>query len=321
MASLSKNGSGSIIATVEKVAGLDEVRNYLYDKLIPDEKDRFYNKLTPTKIFNDLSSCKLKVKEIPGMERNSVVLSGGDGSVGTIEERMISYSPGRAQTPTRPDFISDLAYYAKNCTLVLEGPDTYREFKFTGTNSDMTLLTANDKEFIRDAARSGITMLNTNTLNVNLVKNFYIAESSAKPDWVKLNIGIGDFVYPIMFSKVIIPEENKKYPLLNIYNYQMMLDPEWYDRLKTSSKLTKENIDMLASSLKHALDTYTVGSDIPTHDFKYTTFTFSYNGVNVFDSYNETSNGLIFTGLGIKESAVPFLRSILATLVAKGHNV
>jgi hypothetical protein len=321
LVSFYKTGSGNIDVKVEKVAGLDEVRNYLYDKLIPDEKDRFYNKLTPTKIFNDLSSCKLKVKEIPGMERNSVVLSGSNGNTGRVEERMISYSPGRAQTPTRPDFISDLAYYAKNCTLVLEGPDTYREFKFTGVNSDMTLLTNNDKEFIRDVARSGITMLNANTLNVNLTKSFYIAESAAKPDWVKLNIGIGNFVYPIMFSKVIIPEENKKYPLLNIYNYQMMLDPEWYDRLKTNPNINKEAIDRLASNIKHALDTYTAGNDIATQDFRFTTFTFSYNGVNVFDSYNETSNGLIFTGIGIKESAVPFLRSILATLVAKGHNV
>jgi len=100
-----------------------------------------------------------------------------------------------------------------------------------------------------------------------------------------------------------------------------MIDPEWYDRLKSSSRLSKEQIDILASSLKHVLDTYTVGNDIPTHDFRFATFTFSYNGVNVFNSYNETSNGLIFTGNGIKESAVPFLRSILATLVAKGHNV
>ena len=321
LVSFYKTGSGNIDVKVEKVAGLDEVRNYLYDKLIPNEKDRFYNKLTPTKIFNDLSSCKLKVKEIPGMERNSVVLSGSNENTGRVEERMISYSPGRAQTPTRPDFISDLAYYAKNCTLVLEGPDTYREFKFTSVNSDMTLLTNNDKEFIRDVARSGITMLNANTLNVNLTKSFYIAESVAKPDWVKMNIGIGDFIYPIMFSKVIIPEENKKYPLLNIYNYQMMLDPEWYDRLKTNPNINKEAIDRLASNIKHALDTYTVGNDIPTHDFRFTTFTFSYNGVNVFDSYNETSNGLILTVKGIKESAVPYIRSILATLVEKGDNV
>lgn len=321
LVSLSKNGSQSILATVEKVAGLDEVRNYLYDKLIPNENDRFYNKLTPTKIFDDLSSCKLKIKEIPGMERSGISLLGGNGNSRTIAENMISYTPGRAVSPSRPDFIHELSYYAKNCTLVLEGPDTYREFKFTGANSDMTLLTTNDKEFIRDVARSGITMLNANTLNVNLTKSFYIAESVAKPDWVKMNIGIGDFVYPIMFSKVIIPEENKKYPLLNIYNYQMMLDSEWYDRLKTNPNINKEAIDRLASNIKHVLDTYTAGNDIATQDFRFTTFTFSYNGVNVFDSYNETSNGLIFTGIGIKESAVPFLRSILATLVAKGHNV
>lgn len=321
LVSLSKNGSGSMIATVEKVAGLDEVRNYLYDKLIPNEKDRFYNKLTPTKIFDDLSSCKLKIKEIPGMERSGISLSSGNGNSRIIEENMISYTPGRAVSPSRPDFIHELSYYSKNCTLVLEGPDTYKEFKFNELNTDTSLLTVNDKEFIRDVARAGISMENANTLNVNLTKSFYIAESVAKPDWVKLNIGIGDFVYPIMFSKVIIPEENKKYPLLNIYNYKMMIDPEWYDRLKSSSRLSKEQIDILASSLKHVLDTYTVGNDIATQDFRFATFTFSYNGVNVFDSYNETSNGLIFTGYGIKESAVPFLRSILATLVAKGHNV
>jgi len=310
-----------MLATVEKVAGLDEVRNYLYDKLIPNENDRFYNKLTPTKIFDDLSSCKLKIKEIPGMERSSISLLGGNGNSRVIAENMISYTPGRAVSPSRPDFVYELSYYHKNCTLVLEGPDTYKEFKFNELNTDTSLLTVNDKEFIRDVARAGISIENANTLNVNLNKSFYIAESVAKPDWVKLNIGIGDFVYPIMFSKVIIPEENKKYPLLNIYNYKMMIDPEWYDRLKSSSRLSKEQIDILASSLKHVLDTYTVGNDIPTHDFRFATFTFSYNGVNVFDSYNETSNGLIFTGNGIKESAVPFLRSILATLVAKGHNV
>lgn len=320
LVTLAKSGNGSITASVEKIAGLDAVRNYLYDKLVPNADDRFYNKSKPAKVFNDLASCKLKIKEIPGMERDGINTSGGNDTVANIEQRMITYKPGRSITPSRPDFVYDLAYHNKNCTLVLEGPDTYREFRFNELNNDITLLTNNDKEFIKDVARSGITLDGVDTLNVNLVKSFYIAESIAKPDWIKLNIFINNDSYPIMFSKVILSETNKKYPLLNIYNYKMVLDPEWYDRLKTSPGMNKELLDRLSKELKSALDKYTPGNYIVTDNFKIATFTFSYNGVNVFDTYNDMINGSIMDSHAIYENAVPFLKSILATLVTKGHN-
>ena len=320
LVTLFKSGNGNISAKVEKIAGLDAVRNYLYDKLVPNAEDRFYDKSTPSKVFSDLASCKLKIKEIPGMERDGINTSGGSATVANIEQRMINYTPGRSISSSRPDFIHDLGYHPKNCTLVLEGPDTYREFRFNELSNDITLLTNNDKEFIKDVARSGITLDGVDTLNVNLVKSFYIAESIAKPDWIKLNIFINNDSYPIMFSKVVLSEDNKKYPLLNIYNYKMVLDPEWYDRLKTSPGMNKELLDRLSKELKSALDKYTPGNYIVTDNFKIATFTFSYNGVNVFDTYNDSINGSIMDGYAIYENAVPFLKSILATLVAKGHN-
>jgi len=193
----------TINVTAGKITGLDSIRDYLYNKLVPNESDRFYNKYPKDRIFTDLNSCKIKIKEIPGLERSSVnVAMNGD-----LNGVMCTYNPGNFTSTTRPDFMYDLANYNKNCTVVIEGDNTYREFKFNNLNNDITLLNANDKEFVKLCSLSGITGFNENQIDIDLTKSWYIAESIAKPDWIKMNIWIGDTSLPIMFSKLILPEE------------------------------------------------------------------------------------------------------------------
>ena len=303
----------TINVTAGKITGLDSIKDYLYNKLVPNESDRFYNKYNKDKIFTDLNSCKIKIKEIPGLERSSVnVKMNGD-----LNEVMCTYSPGSFVSTTRPDFMHDLANYNKNCTVVIEGDNTYREFKFNNLNNDTTLLTANDKEFVRLCALTGITGFNESQIDIDLTKSWYIAESIAKPDWIKMNIWIGDTSLPIMFSKLISPEENKRYTYLNLYNYKMQLDPEWYNRLKSEADNDKIN------DLYTALDNIISKEDenpITKDTIHKIDFTFSYNGINVFNVYsNNIYNSAICKADAIEKNIIPLFKNIANVLKSKGH--
>jgi len=158
---------------------------------------------------------------------------------------------------------------------------------------------------------------NENQIDIDLTKSWYIAESIAKPDWIKMNIWIGDTSLPIMFSKLILPEENKRYPYLNLYNYKMQLDPEWYNRLKSEANNDKIN------DLYTALDNI-IANEHATHINKDTIdnidFTFSYNGINVFNVYsNNIYNSAICKADAIERNIIPLFKNIANVLKSKGH--
>lgn len=312
--------TSNLIVIPAKISGLDEVRNYLYNILVTNEQERFYNKVGEDQIYAEVSNCTLRIKEIPNMSRVIGELV-NVSSEKTIKSERVIFDTGRFYQTESNDFISDLASNNKNCTIVIEGRDTYREFKFNEITNDTTLLTNNDREFIKDNAITGITMIDATKMKVDLQRKTYIAESITKPDWIKMVINLYDKKYPIMFSKVISSEENRKYPLTSLYSYTMQLDPEWFERLKSSTDVTRDTLSYLANKLETALNSYQPGVDPQMETITTIGYTFSYNGVNVFDVYDTSieSHAIIKVNGFIDEKMVPLLREILTTLKAKGY--
>jgi len=144
------------------------------------------------------------------------------------------------------------------------------------------MLTSNDKVFIMQYACMSIESDENSNLDINFQRKTYVAESSAKPDWIKLNLHARGATFPIMFSKVLSTEENKKYPKTSIYKYKMQLDPEWFDRLKSEVGLEKIK-ELLFRKVDRIVKEPQSFTEM-TIDFE-----FSYNGVNTFTSYQPNS--------------------------------
>lgn len=310
LASLIRLGSNGrdLVASVEKVTGLDATRDFLYNRLVPNESDRFYNRLSPSAILASLSHCKIKVKEIPGMEYQPE-FEPQDG-IETYE-----FQPNQVVVPNYSSkenmdypFISDIGHNGKAATLILESEGFSKEIPVNQEYAvaDPSMLTSNDKVFIMQYACMSIESDEQSNLDINFQRKTYVAESSAKPDWIKLNLHVGNTTFPIMFSKVLSTEENKKYPKTSIYKYKMQLDPEWFDRLKSDvgmadikEKLYSEINGIVESQYYNQL----------TLDFE-----FSYNGVNTFTSYQANAYhselGIMLNDSRINPKCVPLFRTI-----------
>lgn len=310
LASLIRLGSNGrdLVASVEKVTGLDATRDFLYNKLVPNESDRFYNRLSPSAILASLAHCKIKVKEIPGMEYQPE-FEPQDG-IETYEFQTNQVVVPNYSSKENMDypFISDIGHNGKAATLILESEGFSKEIPVNQEYAvaDPSMLTSNDKVFIMQYACMSIESDEQSNLDINFQRKTYVAESSAKPDWIKLNLHVGNTTFPIMFSKVLSTEENKKYPKTSIYKYKMQLDPEWFDRLKSDvgmadikEKLYSEINGIVESQYYNQL----------TLDFE-----FSYNGVNTFTSYQANAYhselGIMLNDSRINPKCVPLFRTI-----------
>lgn len=304
------SNSRTLVASVDKVTGLDATRDFLYNKLVPNESDRFYNKLSPSAILASLQHCKIKVKEIPGMEYSPSEIEVGNG-METYE-----FNPNQLVVPnysskenTTDTFIYDIGANGKAATLILEGDNGFsKEIPVNQEYAvaDPSMLSSNDKVFIMEYACMSIESDEQSNLDINFQRQTYIAESYAKPDWIKLNLHVGGTTFPIMFSKVLSTDENKKYPKTSIYKYKMQLDPEWFDRLKSEVGLEKikelllSEIDMIVGEQYY---------NQLTLDFE-----FSYNGVNTFTSYQPNAYhsqlGIMLNDMRINPKCVPLFKTI-----------
>lgn len=303
------SNSRTLVASVDKVTGLDATRDFLYNKLVPNESDRFYNKLSPSAILASLNHCKIKVKEIPGMEYSPSEIETYDG-MDTYEfplNQIIvpNYSSKENTTDT---FIYDVGR-GKAATLILEGDNGFsKEIPVNQEYAvaDPSMLTSSDKVFIMDYACMAIESDENSNLDINFQRQTYIAESYAKPDWIKLNLHVGGTTFPIMFSKVLSTEENKKYPKTSIYKYKMQLDPEWFDRLKSEVGLADIKEKLLSEINMIASEKY---YNQLTLDFE-----FSYNGVNTFTSYQPNAYhsqlGIMLNDMRINPKCVPLFKTI-----------
>ena len=287
LASLIRLGSNGrdLVASVDKVTGLDATRDFLYNKLVPNESDRFYNRLSPSSILLSLNHSKIKVKEIPGMEYQPSEIETHDG-IETYE-----FQPNQVVVPNYSSkenmdypFISDIGHNGKAATLILESEGFSKEIPVNQEYAvaDPSMLTSNDKVFIMQYACMSIESDEQSNLDINFQRKTYVAESSAKPDWIKLNLHVIGTTFPIMFSKVLSTEENKKYPKTSIYKYKMQLDPEWFDRLKSEVGLEKIK-ELLFREVNRTVN------DPQTYIEMTIDFEFSYNGVNTFTSYQPNS--------------------------------
>ena len=210
-------------------------------------------------------------------------------------------------------FISDIGHNGKAATLILESEGFSKEIPVNQEYAvaDPSMLTSNDKVFIMQYACMSIESDENSNLDINFQRKTYVAESSAKPDWIKLNLHVRGTTFPIMFSKVLSTEENKKYPKTSIYKYKMQLDPEWFDRLKSEFGLEKikELLFIEVDRIVKEPQSYTE----MTIDFE-----FSYNGVNTFTSYQPNSLhsqlGMIIESIQyvhtINQKCIPLFRTI-----------
>ena len=310
LASLIRLGSNGrdLVASVDKVTGLDATRDFLYNKLVPNESNRFYNRLSPSAILASLNNCKIKVKEIPGMEyQPEFELPNGIETYEFQTNQVVVPNYSSKENMDYP-FISDIGHNGKAATLILESEGFSKEIPVNQEYAvaDPSMLTSNDKVFIMQYACMSIESDEQSNLDINFQRKTYVAESSAKPDWIKLNLHVGGTTFPIMFSKVLSTEENKKYPKTSIYKYKMQLDPEWFDRLKSEVGLEKikellySEINMIASDQYY---------NQLTLDFE-----FSYNGVNTFTSYQpyayHNQLGIMLNEIRINPKCVPLFKTI-----------
>jgi len=237
LASLIRLGSNGrdLVASVDKVTGLDATRDFLYNKLVPNESDRFYNRLSSSAILASLAHCKIKVKEIPGMEYQPEFEPQDGIETYEFQTNQVVVPNYSSKENMDYSFISDIGHNGKAATLILESEGFSKEIPVNQEYAvaDPSMLTSNDKVFIMQYACMSIESDENSNLDINFQRKTYVAESSAKPDWIKLNLHARGATFPIMFSKVLLTEENKKYPKTSIYKYKMQLDPEWFDRLKS----------------------------------------------------------------------------------------
>lgn len=302
------SNSRTLVASVDKVTGLDATRDFLYNKLVPNESDRFYNRLSPSAILASLAYCKIKVKEIPGMEYRPEFEPQDDMETYEFQPNQIEVPNYSSIKHTADTFIYDIGHNGKAATLILESEGFSKEIPVNQENAvaDPSMLTSSDKTFIMEYACMAIESDEQSNLDINFQRRTYIAESYAKPDWIKLNLHVRGTTFPIMFSKVLPTEENKKYPKTSLYKYKMQLDPEWFDRLKS-----EVGMDDIGNKLFGEVSLI-VGHqhcEEMTIDFE-----FSYNGVNTFTSYQPNSFhnqfGIILDGHRINPKCIPLFKTI-----------
>lgn len=303
------SNSRNLVASVEKVTGLDATRDFLYNKLVPNEADRFYNRLSPSSILRSLNNCKIKVKEIPGMEYQPVLTDIDDSMpIADLQSNQVVVPNYSSKENMEDIFIHDIGSNGKAATLILESEGFSKEIPVNQEYAvaDPSMLSSNDKVFIMQYACMSIESDEQSNLDINFQRQTYIADSYAKPDWIKLNLHVGNTTFPIMFSKVLSTEENKKYPKTSLYKYKMQLDPEWFDRLKSDvgmadikEKLYSEINGIVESQYYNQL----------TLDFE-----FSYNGVNTFTSYQANAYhselGIMLNNTRINPKCIPLFKTI-----------
>ena len=210
---------------------------------------------------------------------------------------------------TTSTFIYDIGANGKAATLILEGDNGFsKEIPVNQEYAvaDPSMLTSSDKTFIMEYACMAIESDEQSNLDINFQRQTYIAESYAKPDWIKLNLHVRGKTFPIMFSKVLPTEENKKYPKTSLYKYKMQLDPEWFARLKSDVgvEFIRERLYMEINRLVKEIHSYSEMS---------IDFEFSYNGVNTFTSYQPNTFGDVGMMIGdhqINPNCIPLFRTL-----------
>lgn len=294
--------------------------HYRYSVLDPNSKlYKYIHNQEYLEVFNNLAPLTIKIKELPGVEftlndinmnifgtnnnddNNYIAKIGRSTEYFTVPEKHRFSGDVSFHHSSALSILYDISHNQKKATIILKGKDFENEFVINSENtiSDPIILTSNDVNFIQ--TYFWMQFDDEHNMNVDIQQDLYLAESNAKPDWIKLKFtistqGIPEFNLEILFSKFIASEENINYPKTCIYKYKMKLDDDWYNRMLDVSSKVPENLQTIVKYIDKHLeavkndnrDNYITSTNNSEFRILSVIVEFSYNGgINIFDTRNQ----------------------------------